>query len=213
MCDDGSSDLTGETAGRLGAEVIKHDEESRLWGCLVQPLQEGRGISADVVVTLDADGQHDLSYILRLVEPILRGEVDIVVDSRFLSREAGEAMLACRRFVIHVITWLAERASYRGLTNARSGFRAYSRRAVPFVRPSEMGMGASVEILLKAGRAELRIAEIPVRLWYGEGTSTHNPLAHGLDAVLSLMKHYSIRRPLLFYGVPGFLALLASLGF
>ncbi|MEM4489000.1 MAG: glycosyltransferase family 2 protein [Desulfurococcaceae archaeon] len=162
---------------------------------------------------MDADGQHDPSYIPRLVKPILRGEVDIVVGSRFLFRETGEAVPACRRFVIRVTKWLAERAPYRGLTDAQSGFRAYSRRAVPLVRQSEMGMGASVENLLKAERAGLRVAEIPVRVWYGEGTSTHNPLAHGLGVVLSLVKHYSIRRPLFFYGVPGFLALLAGLGF
>ena len=71
----------------------------------------------------------------------------------------------------------------------------------------------STEILLKAGENGLRIAEVPISISYGEESSTHNPVVHGFDVVLSTVKHMSMRRPLLFYGVPGFISLVTALFF
>ncbi|MBS7635570.1 glycosyltransferase family 2 protein, partial [Candidatus Bathyarchaeota archaeon] len=59
----------------------------------------------------------------------------------------------------------------------------------------------------------LRVVEAPIKVWYGEGFPKRNPVYHGLDVVLSTLKHYSMRHPLLSYGVPGLLALLVALGF
>ena len=67
---------------------------------------------------------------------------------------------------------------------------------------------------MKANERGLRVKEVPIRVSYDvKKPSTHNPLYHGLDVVLSIVKHMSIRHPLIFYGVPGFLALLVAIGF
>jgi hypothetical protein len=93
-------------------------------------------------------------------------------------------------------------------------FRAYSRKAIMLITPTEQGMGASTEILLKAKEKGLKILEIPIKVNYDvEKLSTHNPLYHGLDVVLSTVKHMSMRRPLLFYGGPGIIALLVAITF
>jgi len=60
---------------------------------------------------------------------------------------------------------------------------------------------------LRAGELGLGVAEVPVIISYPEGSSTHNPLVHGIGVVLSTVKHLSMRRPLIFYGVPGFIAM------
>jgi len=70
--------------------------------------------------------------------------------------------------------------------------------------PTEDGMGASTEILLKAGEAGLRIGEVPASVRYLPDSSTHNPWLHGLNVLLATVKLVSIRHPLLFFGVPGF---------
>jgi glycosyltransferase involved in cell wall biosynthesis len=172
-----------------------------------------REIGADAMVTLDADMQHNPEDIPRLVKPILDGEADIVVGSRLLD-EHGEEIPKSRRFGIKTITKLANAASYKELTDAQSGFRAYSRKAIELITPTELGMGASTEILLKAKEKGLRIKEVPIKVSYNvEKPSTHNPLYHGLDVVLSMVKHMSIRHPLLFYGVPGIIALLTGIAF
>jgi len=72
---------------------------------------------------------------------------------------------------------------------------------------TEEGMGVSTEILLKAGENGLKVAEVPVNILYNEGSSTHNPVVHGVDVVLSTVKHLSMRRPLLFYGLPGLISM------
>jgi len=213
VCDDGSRDMTGEIARRLGAEVIRHDRNMGYGAALASLFERAREMGADVMVTLDADMQHNPEDIPRLVKPILNGEADIVVGSRFLD-EGDKEVPKGRRFGIKVITKLANAASYKELTDAQSGFRAYSRKAIELITPTEQGMGASTEILLRAKEKGLRIKEVPIKVNYDvEKPSTHNPLYHGLDVVLSTVKHISIRHPLLFYGFPGALALVIAIVF
>jgi glycosyltransferase involved in cell wall biosynthesis len=212
VCDDGSTDLTGEIARRLGAEVIRHERNMGYGAALSSLFKAARGLNASAMVVLDADLQHNPSDIPRLLSPVVRGEADIVIGSRFLGKEGGVPKY--RGLGIRLITNFAKGVSYKDITDAQSGFRAYSRRAINSITPSEQGMGASTEILLKAKEIGLRVVEVPIRISYDvEKPSTHNPLLHGLDVILSTVKHLSIRRPLVFYGVPGFAALLVALFF
>lgn len=210
VCDDGSADLTGEIAGGLGAIVIRH-ERNRGYGVSIRRLfAEALRLGAEVVVTLDGDGQHDPAEIPRLVERLAAGDADIVIGSRFIEGGRSEAP-GWRRAGIRLITGLASNGLE--VTDAQSGFRAYSRRALEKLVLTEEGMGVSTEILLKAGEMGLVVAEVPIRARSGEGPSTHNPLVHGLDVILSTVKHLSMRRPLLFYGLPGLFALATALVF
>jgi glycosyltransferase involved in cell wall biosynthesis len=212
VCDDGSTDLTGEIARRLGAEVIRHERNMGYGAALSSLFKAARELNASAMVVLDADLQHNPSDIPRLLSPVVKGEADIVIGSRFLGKEGGVPKY--RGLGIRLITDFAKGVSYRDITDAQSGFRAYSRRAINSITPSEQGMGASTEILLKAKEVGLRVVEVPIKISYDvEKPSTHNPLLHGLDVILSTVKHLSIRRPLVFYGVPGFAALLVALFF
>lgn len=213
VCDDGSTDFTGEIAERLGAEVIRHERNAGYGAALSSLFKRANEIGPDVMVTLDGDNQHDPEEIPKLIEPILKGEADVVIGSRFL-RGKAEEMPRSRKMGIELITKLAKQASYQDITDAQSGFRAYNKKAVQLLIPTEYGMGASTEILLKAKEEGLKIKEIPVKVSYDvEKSSTHNPIYHGLDVVLSTVKQLSIRHPLLFYGVPGTIALLVALAF
>lgn len=212
VCDDGSTDLTGEIAKRLGAEVIRHERNMGYGAALASLFKRAREINPDVMVILDADLQHDPKDIPKVLSPILNGEADIAIGSRFL--EKGMTMPKYREVGIRMITKLAKSISYKEVRDAQSGFRAYNRRAIHLIMPSEQGMGASVEILLKAKENGLRVAEVPVKVKYDvERPSTQNPIVHGLDVILSIVKHMSIRRPLLFYGLPGAISMLVSLFF
>jgi glycosyltransferase involved in cell wall biosynthesis len=212
VCDDGSTDLTGEIARRLGAEVIRHERNMGYGTALYSLFKAARELDASAMVVLDADLQHNPSDIPRLLSPVVKGEADIVIGSRFLEKEGGVPKY--RGLGIRLITNFAKGVSYGEITDAQSGFRAYSRRAINSITPSEQGMGASTEILLKAKEIGLKMVEVPIRISYDvEKPSTHNPLLHGLDVILSTVKHLSIRRPLVFYGVPGFAALVVALFF
>ena len=201
VCDDGSTDMTGKIAARLGADVIRHERNMGYGATISSLFSEAAHTDAEVFVTLDGDGQHDPAEIPTLVGPIESGEADITVGSRFLGE--GGSVPGYRRVGIKMITNISNRITNSDLTDAQSGFRAYKRRVVESVIPSDLGMGASTEILLKASRAGLRVAEVPIVVTYDNG-SRRNPVYHGVEVLFSSFKHLSILHPLLVYGIPGF---------
>lgn len=215
VLDDGSSDMTGEIAGRLGAEVIRHDKNLGYGAALNSLFKKAIEMGSDVVVTLDSDDQHDPDLIDRLVKPIVDGEADVVVGSRFLDGNGSQKSVPLYRKVgIEAITKLINATSLKDLTDAQSGMRAYSGYALKMVVPSEMGMGASAEILMKAKDASLRVAEVPIDINYNvQRASTSNPVKHGLDVVLSIVKYMSMKHPLIFYAIPGFFAMVNAMFF
>ena len=83
VCDDGSADLTKQIAERLGADVVRHEQNSG-YGAAIQTLfKRAKELRADVLVTLDGDGQHDPEEIPQLITPILTGNAEVVLGSRF----------------------------------------------------------------------------------------------------------------------------------
>jgi glycosyltransferase involved in cell wall biosynthesis len=212
VVDDGSSDLTAEIAERLKVTVIRHKRNMGYGAALRSGLEYAMKLNPAVVVILDADGQHDPKDIPRLIEPILRGEAAIVIGSRFIDK-LKEKIPAYRKFGIRMITKLMKVLTYNNLTDAQSGFRAYNRKAIEKIQPSESGMGASIEILFKAKEHNLKVVEVPIEIRYGENSPTQNPIYHGLNVLLSIIKYVSIRRPSLFYRVSGTILLLIALIF
>jgi glycosyltransferase involved in cell wall biosynthesis len=207
VCDDGSSDLTGAIAERLGADVVWH-ERNMGYGAAIQSLfKRARELGADVLVTLDGDGQHDPNEIPKLVEPILQGEADIVVGSRLVDERLRAVMPWYRRAGVKFITRLTNGSSeYDKIKDAQSGFRAYDRKCTENLIISENGMGASSEILINARKQHLKICEVASSCDYGNGmkTSKRNPVRHGIDVVASIIKLVVEDKPLttgVFFGV------------
>lgn len=202
VCDDGSSDMTGIIAQKLGAEVIRHERNMGYGASIASLIGAALQRGADVVVTLDGDGQHDPGDIPRVVKPIVDGVADIVVGSRFEGDE--NAMPGYRSAGVKLITGISNSVGGAEVRDAQSGFRAYSAKAAKDVIPVEMGMGASTEILSRAARAGLRVAHVGVTVSYPKESSSQNPVAHGVEVVFTTFKHVSIRHPLVIYGIPGF---------
>jgi glycosyltransferase involved in cell wall biosynthesis len=209
--DDGSSDNTQEVAMRAGASVIK-GVNNRGYGVAIRTLfQLAKEEDVDVMITLDADGQHDPGQINKIIEPVLDQGVDLVIGSRFLNRQDSERVPKYRSFGIKTITRLTQVASYRNITDAQSGFRAYSKRAISKINLYEQGMGVSTEILMRAKEKELLIKEVPVTVEYDmKDTSTHNPLSHGMGVLYTVMQFISLRHPLAFYSLPGIVLLIVA---
>jgi glycosyltransferase involved in cell wall biosynthesis len=213
VCDDGSSDNTAKFAKQEGAFVISHPKNSG-YGKTVRTLfQSALERKADIIVTIDADGQHDPEQIPTIVEPILKDGFDIVIGSRFKDGRDDLRIPLHRSFGIKTITKFTKQASYKNLTDAQSGFRGYKRHALETMNLAEDGMQISTEILLRAGSNKLTVTEVPVKINYDvENASTHNFLSHGMRVLFSVIQFISFRHPLLFYGLPG-IALLAVSGY
>jgi len=213
VCDDGSSDDTGKIAQALGCKVVTHNRNRGYGSAIRSIIDTANSQGADILVTLDGDGQHDAKEIQALIEPITQGEADVVIGTRFASQGSENSIPKLRQMGIKSITKLVDSLGV-SVTDAQSGFRAYGRKALSCIRPGEQGMGASTEILLEAKDNGLRIIEIPTSVRYdGRSKSTLNPLYHFSDVVASTLKVAAIRHPLLFFGAPGALFLLVSLAF
>jgi len=209
VCDDGSTDMTAEIAQALGAELIKHERNTGYGAAIGSLFRRAREYNPDIIITLDGDGQHNPDDIPKLIEPIVKGEADIVIGSRFLTKE--DETPTYRKTGIKIINMIT-RTKNNKLTDTQSGYRAYSKRAIQLIQPAEMGMGVSTEILLKAEHNNLKIKEEPVKIQYKvEKPSTINPAIHALDVILTTIKQQSIRHPLIFYGIPGIISLLIAL--
>lgn len=212
VCDDGGTDLTGEIARELGADVVRH-EKNLGYGAAIQTLfRRARELDADVLVTLDGDGQHDPRDIPSVVEPIMSGAADIAVGSRFIDEHLTSVMPWYRRAGIRFISRLVDDKTKQGVGDAQSGFRAYSGKCLDKLVVAENGMGASVEILMSARKNGLRIQEVPATCYYGGDLKkhVHNPVKHGVSVIMSIIKLVVEGRPLVFMGIPGVLSLMVG---
>ena len=205
--DDGSTDGTFELATAAGATVIKSPKNTGYGSAIRALFQAAREQNADIMVTLDSDGQHNPDQIPEVIEPIKQG-FDIVLGSRYLRNKDKVKVPKIRSFGIKTITKLAQSASYKGITDSQSGFRAYSKNALSKINLFEDGMAVSTEILLRASEKKLSTTEVPITVNYDlKDTSTHNPLTHGVRVLYSVFQFISLRHPLAFYGLPGIVLL------
>jgi hypothetical protein len=164
------------------------------------------------LVTFDADGQHNVEDIEKVIEPIQKSTSDIVIGSRFLN-EKNKEIPRYRKIGIKTITGLTNTLTGTKISDAQSGFRAYSKKTLEKITPSDEGMGVSTEILIKSNKLGLVITEVPIKVNYDGDTSTHDPISHGTSVILSTLKFTSIHNPLKFYGIPGLVFLIIGLGF
>ncbi len=204
VCDDGSQDMTADIASALGATIIRHPRNMGYGAALRSLFGAARELGADIMVTMDADGQHDPSHIPSVIAPITNGSADIVIGSRFLG---GSPVPTYKELGIAIINTAAKVASYRSITDSQSGFRAYSRAAIKTVSPSEKGMAASTEILLKAKASSMRIAEAPVIIDHFEKASYAQSFKQGFSVLIRTVKNTCVFRPTVFFGGMGLLFL------
>ena len=211
VCDDGSSDMTAEISKNLGATVISHKKNMGYGVAINSIFQKAKELNIDLLVTFDADGQHRVEDIEKVVEPIKNNVADLVIGSRFLDKKSDVPNY--RKIGIKVITQVTNASIKKKLTDSQSGFRAYNGQVLSQISPSDMGMGISTEILIKSSSKGLRIMEVPITILYSGNTSTHNPVSHGTSVLFSTIKFTSIEHPLKFYGIPSVIFLIIGVIF
>jgi len=212
VCDDGSNDLTASISEEMGALVVKHKKNLGYGAAIRSLFLKARELDCDILVTFDSDGQHKISEIENVIDPIQNKEADIIIGSRFLGTIEGD-IPGYRKLGIKAITNLVNSNTGKKITDSQSGFRAYNKTVLEKIIPSETGMGVSTEILIKANKQKFNISEVPITIIYDGDTSTHNTVSHGTSVILSTMKFISIEHPLKFYGIPGIIFLAIGLFF
>ena len=137
VCNDGSSDLTSEIAEKMGATVINHGKNLGYGAAIRSIFLKAKELDGDILVTFDADGQHRIEDIENVTAPIINQEAELVIGSRFLD-DSEKEVPQYRKVGIKVITKITNASIKEKLTDSQSGFRAYSKKVVDELNPSEL---------------------------------------------------------------------------
>lgn len=191
VVNDGSRDGTAEAAKAAGALVIHHGIRMGYGDAIKSCFEAAKANKADILVTLDGDGQHNPDELPQVLAPLLSGEADLVIGSRFLQLPQATQqtnMPGYRKFGINVITFLYNFGSRIKVSDSQSGFRAYSKKILDTISLTEKGMGISVEVILKARERGFSIKEVPISCTYHSKSSTINPVSHGFGVAFTVVK-------------------------
>ena len=209
VCDDGSSDNTAKEAENSGAHVIVHDENRGKGSALKSLFEHARHSSADIIITIDGDGQFLPEEIKKLTKPIIEKTSDIVVGYRF---DNDTEMPSYRKIGNKILDHATNIATSIPIRDTQSGFRAYSKNAIELIEFSNDGFTADSEILIDASKHGLRISEEKITVIYDTGrrTSTKNPILHGSSVLGSLIEMILVKHPLKYLGIPGLIVIFCG---
>ena len=212
VCDDGSRDLTSTKAKEANAIVIKHEKNLGKGAALKSLFKYALNVNADVVVTIDGDGQFLPEEIDKIIKPIIENDYDIVIGNRF---DDHKEMPSYRKVGNKMLDKITKMAADLPFTDTQSGFRAYSKKAIESISFSIDGFGVDSEILIDASKKGLKITEEKVTVIYntGEKTSSKDPISHSVGVMASLIELIAINHPLRYLGIPGLILLIIGIAF
>lgn len=164
VIDDGSKDNTFETAKNAGAIVARHFLNRGQGAALQTGIQLALNRGADIIVTFDADGQHLSEEISQLVQPLLLGEVDVVLGSRFLKTD--NKIPQSRIVLLKLATLFTKLYTGLKITDSHNGLRAFSAVAAEKIQIRQDGMAHASEIIEEIKRHDFKYKEVGVTIKY-----------------------------------------------
>jgi glycosyltransferase involved in cell wall biosynthesis len=200
VVDDGSTDETAAIAAARGAAVVRLPFNLGIGGAVQTGFQYALEHGYDLAVRLDGDGQHDPSELPRLLEPIERGEADVVTGSRFASDGTGYSPPLARRFGIAFFAKLVSLLTRQRVTDTTSGFQALNRQGIALFAADYPSDYPEVEATVLVYKHRLRLAEVPVRMReraHGESSigfvsSVYYMLKVTLALFLAMVRRYTV---------------------
>lgn len=208
VIDDGSTDRTAAIARAAGAIVENHERNMGKGMALNTGFRKALNLGADIVVMIDADGQHNPEELDCVIAPLKAGEADIVVGSRYLT-QASE--IPKHRIWGHkMFNFLTRQASGVPVTDSQSGYRAFSAKAVKALSFYSDGFSVESEMQFISNEKNLRLVEVPITISYSERPK-RSVVKQGFGVLNGFIYMTSQYRPLLFFGVFGFISILIGL--
>jgi glycosyltransferase involved in cell wall biosynthesis len=188
---DGSTDRTAETAEELGARALRLPFNLGIGGAVQTGFRYAYEHDFDVAVRVDGDGQHDASQLDRVLAPVLAGEADIAVGSRFVGGGGYRSSIS-RRLGIRILAWTVSVLVHQRVTDTTSGFQAVNRAGIALFARDYPHDYPEVEATVMVFKHELRLVEVPVSMRERE---------HGRSSITALRSIYYMVKVLLALGI------------
>ncbi|MFP8879924.1 MAG: glycosyltransferase family 2 protein [Myxococcota bacterium] len=215
VVDDGSTDATAQEAQRAGARVIRHNSTMGVGAAFASGIRYAVDAAADLIVTIDADGQFDPADIPTLVRPVIERRADFASASRFADPSLVPDMPALKRWGNRMMARLVSRLTGQTFFDVSCGMRCYSRRAALVLNP--MGKFTyTQEVFLNLAFKQLLIVEVPRAVRgereHGDSRVAKNLWRYALNTSGIIFRSYRDYKPMLFFGASAALALLLAAG-
>ena len=210
VCDDGSTDKTEQKARDAGAHVIRHNKNLGKGGAMKSLFSYAKNIDADIMITMDGDGQFLPEEIPRIMKPVIEEKADVVLGYRF---DDADDMPTYRKFGNKFLDKMTSLASELPFRDTQGGFRAYSKKSIQLIEFSTNGFGVDSEIVVNASKQNLKIVEEKVTVIYNTGgkTSTKTPVVHVSEVLKTVLEMIAIYHPLKYLGIPGLISMILGI--
>ncbi len=203
VVDDGSTDATAAEARQAGAVVVSHPRRQGVGAAFQTALSHALAMGADLIVSIDADGQFDPATIGELIAPVLAGQADFATASRFADPALAPEMPGIKRWGNRVMSRLISHLIGQSFHDVSCGMRCYSRRAAMSLNP----LGAftyTQEVFLNLGFKRLRMVEVPIRVIgqrpHGDSRVAANLWRYGFHTLAIIFRCYRDYRPMRLFG-------------
>jgi polyprenyl-phospho-N-acetylgalactosaminyl synthase len=185
VVDDGSQDDTGPIALRAGAHVVRHPVNLGQGAAIQTGVEYARAQpGAQVFVTFDADGQHRVKDVVRMIDRLSADDVDIVIGTRFTEPAITTKMPLLKRIVLRTAVFLSPRSRRLGLTDAHNGLRVFNKTVADGLNITMNGMSHATEFIALIAENRWRVTEEPVEILYTDySKSKGQPLVNGVNIV------------------------------
>lgn len=193
--DDGSADGTGEIARQAGAFLVRHPINLGQGAAIQTGVEYARKQpGANVFATFDADGQHRVKDVVRMIDRLNQGDVDIVIGTRFGQQVANRPPFV-KRMVLQTAARLSRRGRRLGLTDTNNGLRVFNKTVADGMNITMSGMSHATEIVMMVAENHWRVAEVPVEVLYTEySKSKGQPLLNGVNIIFDGFLRGRLRR-------------------
>lgn len=191
VINDGSTDSTEAAAKTAGALVVSHAENCGAGAATMTGIDAARAMGADVLITLDADGQHDPRDIPALLKPVTDNLADIVFANRFGQRNRIPFI---RRLFNGIGNFVTFAATGRWVRDSQCGFKVFGPRALADIELRMSGFEFCTEVVRESVQHRWRIAEVPIKVIYSEYTlAKGQSFAHGVKTALKILLRSFLR--------------------
>jgi glycosyltransferase involved in cell wall biosynthesis len=208
VLNDGSTDSTEKIAKEANAVVKSHIINRGLGITIRDGIQEAMKLGADLIVTIDADGQYNPDQIPDLLQPILDGKADLVLGSRF--KGTIVKMPRLKRLGNKIITLIIRNLMNLDISDSQTGFRAIKREILEHIILTA-DYTYTQEMIIRAAAEGFFIEDVPVTFYErkdGKSRLIRDPAEYGLNNAMTMLRAYRDYRPMTLFGTIGVLMML-----